>query len=177
MEQTDKSMRAQTSSLIWRCLGVLISLTLLGLAGGCSRPVVASVGMMDQAEARWQANSIPAYHIVVDVERPDDRRRSELTVRDSEIIEATVRWWDFERERWGESSDLNHEQAFPFTVPGLYDMVRGAIRDSGRVDVRVVMAGEPAFPYRIVMGPVWQDERPVPDTEAEVIVREFERLE
>ena len=55
-------------------------------------------------------------------------------------------------------------------------MVRGELRSSGRADRRVVMEGEPAFPHRIVLGPVWQDLRPVEDTEATVTLREFEVL-
>lgn len=132
------------------------------------------------------------YHIVVDVDRPDpssalrqaqddssgqgDRRRTELTVRQGEITEAVVKYWDFRKKRWQEPYDLNPEQAFPFTVPGLFDMVRGELRSSGRADIRVVMDGELAFPHRIVLGPVWEDLRPVEGTEATVTVREFEVL-
>lgn len=170
---------------VHRRIGALLGLFLLTLLIGCSRPVPATVEMMDHAEARWQADPIANYHIVVDVSRPapssgsgqGERRRSEVTVHRGDIAEATVRYWDSKEERWGESYELNQAQAFPFTVPGLYEMVRGAIQDSGRVDVRVEMEREPAFPHRIVMGPVWQDDRPVPGTEAVVSVHEFKVLD
>ena len=149
---------------------------LLMILVGCSQPVPATMRMMDEAKARWQANPVPSYHIVVDVDRPDDRRRTELTLGEGEIVEAKVSYWDFRKKRWQDSYDLNQEQAFPFTVPGLFDMVRGELRSSGRADIRVVMKGEPAFPHRIVLGPVWQDLRPVEGTEATVTVREFEVL-
>lgn len=156
---------------------VLLLTGLLILLVGCSQPVPASRRMMDDAEARWQANPVPSYHIVVDVDRPDDRRRTELTLSEGEIVEAKVSYWDFRKKRWQEPYDLNQEQAFPFTVPGLFDMVRGELRSSGRADIRVVMKGEPAFPHRIVLGPVWQDLRPVEGTEATVTVREFKALQ
>jgi hypothetical protein len=146
------------------------------LAVACSQPVPATIGMLDDAEARWRADPVASYHIVVDVDRPNDRRRTELTVRQGEITAATVKYWGFDRERWQEPHDLNPEQAFPFTVPGLFDMVRGELRGSGRADVRVEMGGEPAFPHRVILGPVWQDERPVAGTEATVAVREFDVL-
>ncbi|MFQ5814430.1 MAG: hypothetical protein ACE5I2_14730 [Anaerolineae bacterium] len=155
--------------------GLLITGLLIVLVG-CSQPVPASMRMMDDAEARWQADPVPSYHIVVDVDRPDDRRRTELTVRQSEIVEATVSYWDFRKKRWQEPYELNQEQAFPFTAPGLFDMVRGELRGSNRADIRVVMDGEPAFPHHIVLGPVWQDLRPVSGTEATVTVRKFEVL-
>jgi hypothetical protein len=132
--------------------------------------------MMDNAEALWQANPVPSYHIIVDVDRPDDRRRNDLTVRQGEIVEATVSYWDFQKKRWEEPYDLNQEQAFPFTVPGLFEMVRGELRGSNRADIRVVMDSAPAFPHRIILGPVWQDLRPVSGTEATVTVRKFEVL-
>ncbi|MFQ5341845.1 MAG: hypothetical protein ACE5F6_09910 [Anaerolineae bacterium] len=39
----------------------------------------------------------------------------------------------------------------------------------------VVMDGAPAFPHRIVLGPVWQDLRPVSGTEA-TVTAQFEVL-
>ena len=153
--------------------GLLIAGLLFFLVG-CSQAAPATTRMIDEAEARWQADPVPSYHIVVDVDRPDDRRRTELTVREGEIVEATVSYWDFREKRWQEPHPLNQEQASPFTVPGLFEMVRGELRSSGRADIRVVMDGEPAFPHRIVLGPVWQGRRPVEGTEATVTVREFE---
>ena len=58
-------------------------------------------------------------------------------------------------------------------MPGLFEMVRGELRGSGRVDIRVAMGQVPAFPQRLELGPVWQDGQPVSGTEATVIVREF----
>lgn len=163
--------------LVW-WLTTAAVLLLIGFLAGCgARLVPASVGMIDDAEARWQANPVLNYRIVVDVERPDDRRRNELTVRQGEVTRAVVMYWDPREKRWGEPYELNPEQAFPFTVPGLFDMVRGELRGSDRADIRVAMGGEPPFPQRIVLGPVWEDLRPVPGTEATVIVREFERFD
>ena len=172
-----RRMRRASNTGYTRWLTVAWVLTLAGLLAACGpRLVSASVRMMDEAEARWQVNPVPSYRIVVDVERPDDRRRNELTVRQGQVVSAVVKYWDSRRRRWKEPYELNPEQAFPFTVPGLFDMVRGELRNSGRAEIRVAMGGEPAFPQRIVLGPVWQDLRPVPGTEATVIVREFEPL-
>lgn len=159
-------------------LTTAVMLLLVSLLTACgARLVPASVDMVDEAEARWQANPVLNYRIVVDVERPDDRRRNELTVRQGEVTRAVVMYWDPRQKRWGEPYALNPEQAFPFTVPGLFDMIRGELRGSNRADIRVAMGGEPPFPQRIVLGPVWEDLRPVPGTEATVIVREFERFD
>ena len=156
---------------------VLLGLMLAGLLAACGgRVVPATLHMIDAAETRWQAAPVLSYRIVVDVERPDDRRRNELTVRDGEVTRAVARYWDARQRRWGEPFDLNPEQAFPFTVPGLFDIVREALQNSGRADVRVALEGTPPFPRRILLGPVWEGAHPVPGTEATVTVREFEPL-
>lgn len=60
------------------------------------------------------------------------------------------------------------EQTFPFIVPGLLDMARGEIKNRGRADIRVKMDGDPPFPHRIELGPVFLDGQPVSGTEAVV---------
>jgi len=148
-------------------LGVLLA----GLLGGCTIGMDrATVAMMDEAEAKWQAQPTLDYEITVEVERPDDRRRTTVRVSQGDIIQGKVTYWDPNDSRWLEPYELNQEQAFPFTVPGLFDMVRGEIRNSGRADIRVKMGGDPPFPRRIVLGPVFMDGRPVSGTEATVEV-------
>lgn len=157
-------------------VGILLGMLGLGfIVAGCTALMPqASFEMMNDAEAQWEADPIAGYRIVVDVERPSDRRRTEVTVRQDAIVRADVQYWNDTTGTWDEPSDLNQEQAYPFTVPGLFDMVRGELASSGRADVRVSMDGSPAFPHRIVLGPVWLDGKPVSGTEATVVVRTFE---
>jgi hypothetical protein len=155
---------------------VMLLWFLSGLLAGCYIGLErASIPMIDAAEANWQANPVPGYDITVEVDRPGERRRNEISVRQGQVRRAVVRSWDPDEKRWQEPAPLNEEQAFPFTVPGLFDMVRDELRHSGRADIRVMIGKSPAsFPRRLVLGPVWQAGQPVTGTEATVTVRKFE---
>ena len=83
-------------------------------------------------------------------------------------------YWNSDQRRWDGPLKLREEQAFPFTVPGLFDLVRDELLRSGRRDIRVAMSGDPAFPRRIVLGPVWRDDQPRSGTETRVTIRSFE---
>ena len=158
-------------------LAPALGLLLAGLLTACGQQLTpATIELIDQAEASWQANPILNYDIIVDVDRPDERQRNEISVRQGQVTRAVTLSWDYNRMRWQASAPLNPEQAFPFTVPGLFDMVRGQLRASGRADIRVAMGEAPAFPQRLVLGPVWQDGQPVGGTEATVSVRHFELI-
>lgn len=157
-------------------VGILLGmLSLVVFVVGCTALMPqASFEMMNDAEAQWDTAPIISYRIVVDVDRPSDRRRTEVAVRQNAIVHANVQYWNDTTRAWDEPADVNQEQAYPFTVPGLFDMVRGELASSGRADVRVSMDGSPAFPHRLVLGPVWMDGKPVSGTEATVTVRTFE---
>jgi hypothetical protein len=134
----------------------------------------ATIKMINDAQTIWYPDPILNYHIVVDVQRPGEYRRNDLTVVGGEIVSATVmyrkqKWWG-----WEEPFALNFDQAYPFTIPGLYDMLRGAINANNRKEIRVDMQGYPPFPHRIEFGTVWQEGEPVYGTESRVIVKEFE---
>ena len=147
---------------------------MLGLSGcRLSRLPQATVEMMDAGEAAWLAAPIDSYLMTVEVDRPDDRRRTMVTVVDGEIVDAVVSYWDSRSRRWDEPYSLNEEQAFPFTPPGLFEMVRGAVEESGRDDIRVLMKGEPPFPQQIIMGPIRMDGELFDRTRATVTVRSF----
>jgi len=144
-----------------------------GLLVACSRLQPASLESIDRWEARWQADPVLSYHIVVDVESPGERRRNEVTIRENKIAYAETMYWDWSSRKWKASSKLDRDQAFPFTVPGLFDVLRGELRAGGRSQVRVAMSRHPAFPSRIVLGPVLQDGRAMPDTTATLTVASF----
>ena len=153
---------------------VLFALALLTIAGCNFGPAPqATVDMMDDGEAAWLAAPVPNYRMTVEVDRPDDRRRTMVTVVDGEIVDGVVSYWDAGRRSWEEPYPLNEEQAFPFTPPGLFEMVRGALEESGRDDIRVVMKGEPPFPHKIIMGPIRVDGELFDRTRATVTVRSF----
>jgi hypothetical protein len=147
------------------------------LAAGCQDNLErASPGHIRQMENAWRANPVASYHIIVDVERPDDKRRNELFVHDGTIVQARVKYWNRERKDWEQPFALNQEQAAPFTVPGLFKTLREQLDLSNRELVQVQWRQDPVFPQLIVLGPVSQDGAPIPGTEATIIVVEFTPL-
>ena len=153
---------------------LLLSLSLL--LASCSFNVLqpATLAVIDDAEAAWLAAPTANYRMTVEIDRPDDLRRSMITVVDHEIVEGVVSYWDDDARKWQEPMALNQEQSFPFSVPGLFEMVRGALEESGREEIRVLMAGEPPFPQKIVLGPVLVDGEPFDQTKATVTVNRFD---
>lgn len=166
------SMRGQRRmAMLGIPLGILLGILFLG---GCTPGLQnASMQLIDETEARWQQQPTQDYEISVEINRPGDRRRSTVIVAAGEIVRGEVSYWNSERRQWDEPYALNEDQSFPFTVPGLFEMVRGALKNSGRSSIRLRMAGEPPFPYRIVFGPVMMDGEAVSGTESEVTVETF----
>lgn len=149
-------------------------LIITALLNGCSSGLHrASVQMMDRAEAQWQQAPVLDYEITVEVNRPDDRRRTTVLVAQGQIVQGEVSYWNAKDQRWDEPYALNEEQSFPFTVPGLFDMVRGELENSGRVDIRVRMEDESTFLEHIVLGPVMLDGQVVSGTEATITVESY----
>jgi hypothetical protein len=115
-----------------------------GLFVGCGpRPAIVTVQSLDATRTRWEARPVRSYHIIVDIERPGDRRRNDITVLDEMMIRSSVAYWDERRRDWGPSRALTAGQATPFTVPGLFALIR---RNSSRVIVRT--AGWPSWAIR-----------------------------
>ena len=161
---------------LWRLLALLSALSVLFLAAGCRSEAFepATMSLIDEAEAAWLAAPTASYRMTVEIDRPDDRRRSMVTVVEHEIVEGVVSYWDFQAREWQEPYALNQEQSFPFSVPGLFDMVRGALEESGRESIQVKMAGDPPFPQKILFGPVIVDGEPFEPTRATVTVHQFD---
>lgn len=144
------------------------------LLGGCIPGLHrASLEMIDRAEAQWQQAPVLDYEITVEVTRPDDRRRTTVIVQQGQIVQGEVSYWNAADKRWDEPYALNEEQSFPFTIPGLFEMVRGELQNSGRVDIRVRMKDELSFPWYIILGPVMLDGQAVAGTEAVIAVEEY----
>lgn len=159
-----------------RGMAVIISLAaMLVLLSGCdARLKGTSVAEMDEMEGRWQAQPILDYSISVDVERPDELRRYEITVENGAVTSAVMSFRDESKHEWREPLQLDETQAFPFTVPGLFETVRGALEHSGRTDIQVDLSGDPAFPRRIHFGLVWEEGQMVRGTESEIRVKQFD---
>ncbi len=158
------------------CLAALLVTVIagLGLLVGCGL-AGASEAELAQAEAAWQAAPLASYHMVVEVQRAQERRRHEVWVREGEIVSGTLQYRQ-EGEGWGPPQQMDTAQAAPFTVPGLFATVREQMRYGNRLLVRVQLSGSPPFPHRIVLGPVRQDGMPVEGTETTVDVRLLEPL-
>ncbi|GIV76475.1 MAG: hypothetical protein KatS3mg050_0869 [Litorilinea sp.] len=161
------SARARLAALLVTALAGLV-LAACGLAG-------ASEDELAQAEAAWQAAPLASYHVVVEVQRPQERRRHEVWVQDGEIVSGTLQYGQ-DGQGWGPPQPVETAQAAPFTVPGLFATVREQMRYANRLFVRVQLSDTPPFPRRIVLGPVRQDGMPVEGTETTVDVRLLEPL-
>jgi len=156
------------------CLGGSVIL-IAGLFVGCgSRPVIVTVQSIDATRARWDARPVRSYHIIVDVERPGDRRRNAITVFEETIIRSSVAYWDEKTRDWGPPRELTAGQATPFTVPGLFTLIRQELIEGHRSDCRVAFVGDPPIPERVLLGPVMRSERPVGGSEATIFVTDFE---
>jgi hypothetical protein len=143
----------------------LLGLAIAGFLVACSsRLQPASLELINEWEDRWRAGPVLSYHIVVDVEASGERRRNEVTVQQGKIIRAVMMYWNWSEGKWEAPTELGKEQAFPFTVPGLFDMVRGELMRGSRTDIRVDMGRDPSFPRCIVLGPVVQGGRPLSGT-------------
>ena len=134
----------------------------------------ASMEIVREAEVRWEEAPILDYRITVDVDRPSERRRNEITVRRGRIIEATVAYWDPGESRWDRPAALRDDQASPFTARGLLWMVRDELTKGQRSDIQIAMDETLLFPKKIVMGPARLNERTVPHSEAAITVHSFE---
>ena len=172
--------REQRRGLVWGVVG-LAALVLAGVwAARNARLEDATIGLLNDAQTAWYAQPVLSYRMEVDVNRPGEFRRVNLTVRDGEVVEALVKYRSPNTFLWEDPYPLNADQAEPFTIPGLYDMVRGAINAGNRTDIRVDMGWEDGpvpFPRRVVLGSVWDGGLQVSGTEAQVVVRRFEVLE
>src|SRR6266853_597551 len=157
-----------------RCQAVS-GILIVGLFVSCGpRPATVTVQSLDATRARWDARAVRKYHITVDVDRPGDRRRNDIRVFDETIISSSVSYWDETTRSWGPSRELTVEQATPFTVSGLFALIRQELIKGHRSDCRVAFAGDPPIPERILLGPVMRSEGPVSGTEATIAVAGFE---
>ncbi|MBI1951119.1 MAG: hypothetical protein HYS34_07130 [Acidobacteria bacterium] len=153
------------------------AILIAGLLVACGpRSAEVTVQQVDAMRARWVASPVRSYHIIVDVERPGDRRRNDITLLVDTVTRSSVAYWNEKARDWGPARELTAAKATPFTVPGLYDSIREELLEGHRSDCRVAFVGDPPVPERILLGPVMGSGAPMPGTEATVIVRAFEPL-
>jgi hypothetical protein len=152
----------------------LLDLAVVGFLAGCSsRLQPASLGLINDCEDRWRAHPIVSYHIVVDVDAPGERRRNEITVQQGKISRAVMRYWNRSAGKWEAPTGLGKEQALPFTVPGLFDIIRGEVMRGSRTDIRVEISQHPSYPRCIVLGREVRDGRPLSGTQTTLTVASF----
>ena len=156
-------------------LSILASILLMSNCGSRLQP--ASANVIDQAEARWQAHSLTDYRIVVDVQRPEaeDSFRATVQVEGGRIVGGSLRYR--EKGGWGVEQALSETQAFPYTVPGLFHVLRAEVANSGRRTIEVEFDEEYALPRRVVLGPVYEDRQAVHGTETTLRVYDFDLLD
>lgn len=156
---------------------ILFWTVVLFVVADCGPPMEkATVALIDKADASWRSHPVASYHIVVDVERPGELRRQDITIRDGKTDRAIVQYWNSKDNRWENTITLNQAQAAAFTVPGLLETVREELDNSRRPVIRVSMIQDPPYLEKIILGQVWQDNQAVPNSQASVIVRKFEKL-
>ncbi|NUM44187.1 MAG: hypothetical protein HUU38_05725 [Anaerolineales bacterium] len=136
----------------------------------------ASIPTLTAAEADWYAAGITYYRIVTEIHFADERRLHTVTVKDQIILEKMVAYWDADLENWGEPKPMTEEEAYWYTVPGLFETVRGALLKECRAFTRNELSGTPIFPRVIILGPAQLDGETIDDTVSWVEVREFTPL-
>jgi len=155
-----------------------VAVTIFGLAlvfAGCNgRMEKASPQVLDQMESDWQSRGIRKYRIVVDVERPDELRRNDITVVDGQVTKGVLQFWEPHEKRWNAVIRLNESQALAFSVSGLFDTVRSELTNGGRPVVQVEPSKEPPFIKKIILGQIRQNNQAIAKSEATIIVQKFE---
>jgi hypothetical protein len=157
---------------ISRFLAILVLGLLITGCGG--RPEKASTELMDRVESDWRSQKIQDYHILVDVERPGELRRNDITVVNGQVTKGVLQYWEAKLKRWDNTIMLNESQSVAFSVPGLFDTVRSELTNSGRPIVRVTLSKSPPYLKKIILGQLWRNNQPVPDSQATIIVQKFE---
>ncbi len=156
---------------------LLVGLLVLLTASACAPALEeATYARVSAAQARWAASPTPTYRILVEVERPGENRRYNIGVRRGEVAHASLEEWNWEIGAWSDPIRLHAEQARPFTVSGLFESVLAEMRVDARSEILVAIEGDPAFPRRIVLGPVLRAGRPLEGTQSTITVRRFEPL-
>lgn len=130
--------------------------------------------LLNEAETDWYNAGISDYRLVVEVEFSTERRRHEIVVRNFQVSEASLAYWD--GEVWSASEQTNLQQAADYSVPGLFQLLRMELNLKLREEVRVDMHFDPVYPRYIYLGTVWQDGEEMEGSEARLTVQEFEVL-
>lgn len=154
----------------------LTPIAMLLIAVSCGPPMEkATLARIDEADARWRSSAIPNYHIIVDVERSEELRRQDITVRNGRISHAIVQYWNSHNQRWENTISLNESQSLAFTVPGLLETVREEIQSNRRPIIQVLLIPDAPYLQRVILGQLWQNDHAVPNSQASVIVQKFEK--
>ena len=144
------------------------------LMNACGGSEKASPELIDQMESDWRSQAIQDYHIIVDVERPGELRRNDVTVVDGRVTKGVLQYWETHEKRWSNRVILNESQAIAFSVPGLFDTVRSELTNGLRPVVRVVLGKNPPYIKKIILGQISQNNHSVADSQASIIVQKFE---
>lgn len=136
----------------------------------------ASIRTLTAAETDWYAAGITYYRVVTEIHFADERRMHTVTVKDQQILEGTVAYWDAEKATWGEPIPMDEKEAYWYSVPGLFETIRGALLKECRSYVRNELSGNPTFPRVVVLGPPQEDGEIVEDIVSWLEVIEFTPL-
>jgi len=138
----------------------LLALLLAGSLAAChAHAGAAAARTLTEAESRWKAHPVASYHLVIEVDRPDEKRRNDVTVEDGTIAHATTSYWNTGESRWDPPMDLNPDQARPFTVEGFFETIRGEIDQDLRSEIGITPSDTPPFLERVLLGPLRRQPR------------------
>ncbi len=167
-------MRKTTLILLGAVLAVVIGLaSVLVYNNREKRYPKATISTLNEVEGNWYLANVQSYYLVVEITFSEERRLHKVTVVDNQIAEASLAYWDRESRDWGTPIPIGPEEAAWYTVPGLFDTIRGALQNGSRDYVRADLRGDPPLPYTIVLGPTVIDGQLMDDTVTWVTVREF----
>jgi hypothetical protein len=143
---------------------------------GCGdRGERATPQLLSQIESDFRSSGIHDYRIVVDVERPGELRRNDITVVQDRVQKGIVLYWEPKEKRWDNLITLNESQAIAFTFPGLVDTVKSEMDNPNRPVVRVVATKTSPYIKKIILGQIRQNNQPVPDSQATITVQSFQK--
>ena len=148
---------------------------LLFVTLGCGdRGERATPQLLSQIQSDLRSSGIHSYRIVVDVERPGELRRNDITVAGDRIQKGIVLYWEPKEKRWGNLITLNESQAIAFSLPGLVDTLQSEINNANRPVVRIVSTQNPPYIKKIILGQLRQNNEAVPDSQATITVHTFQ---
>lgn len=117
-----------------------------------------SLSGLNELEQNWYAAGIDSYDLTIEVQFFEERRLHHLKVRGGLVEAAFLRLWDAKSGEWGKNEVMSAENAYWFTLPGLFQTIRQEIQNDMRQYIRSEVNNDPVYPKVIIFGPLMMPE-------------------